>query len=394
MNKKRIGAIVLAGTMVLSLTGCGGNSKAKAYSKYVELGDYKGIEYTKTVQEVTNDDIQSKVDSFLEGLAETEEITNRAIKDGDIVNIDYVGTKDGEAFDGGSDEGFDLTIGSGRFIEGFEEGLIGHKAGEEVSLDLKFPDDYMSEELAGQEVNFAVTINSISVKTTPKLTDELVKKNTDYDTVSAYKDSIEEDLKNQNEESAEQASQRDIFNKVVDNCKVTGYDEAEVKDLVDKEFENFKQTASSYESMGYSYEDVLSMYGYTSEDELKTGITEYIKNYLNQKMILYCIADKEGIKAPGDEVEKMEEEYMTQSGVKTKEELYEYYGDDYFELAILSEKVMDFLKNNAVLVDSTEETSEDVTEQEDAAGTEKTSQEETTETESASEDASTEKTEE
>lgn len=393
MNKKRIGAIVLAGTMAISMTGCG-SSKAKAYSKYVELGNYKGIEYEKTVQEVTNDDIQSKVDSFLEGLAETEEVSNRAVKDGDIVNIDYVGTKDGEAFDGGTAQGYDLTIGSGSFIEGFEEGLIGHKKGEEVSLDLKFPDNYTSEEMAGKEVNFAVTINSISVKTIPKLTDELVKENTDYDTMSAYKDSIEEDLKKQNEESAEQASQRDIFNKVIDNCKVTGYDEAEVKELVDKEFENFKQTASSYESMGYGYEDVLKMYGYTSEDEVKTGITEYIKNYLNQKMILYCIADKEGIKAPSDEVEKMEEEYMTQNSVKSKEELYEYFGDDYFELAILSEKVMDFLKSNAVLVDSTEGTSEDVKEQENTTEQDKTSKEDKTETQNTSEESSTEKTKE
>ena len=121
MKKQRVGAIVLAGMMMLSMTGCG-NSKAKAYSKYVTLGDYKGIEYTKTVAEATEDDIQSKLDSFVDGLAETNEVTDRAVEDGDIVNIDYVGTMDGEEFDGGSATGQDLTIGSNSFIDGFETG--------------------------------------------------------------------------------------------------------------------------------------------------------------------------------------------------------------------------------------------------------------------------------
>lgn len=177
MKKQRVGAIVLAGMMVLSMTGCG-NSKAKAYSKYVTLGDYKGIEYTKTVAEVTEDDIQSKLDSFVDGLAETNEVTDRAVEDGDIVNIDYVGTMDGEEFEGGSDTGYDLTIGSNSFIDGFETGLIGHNVGEEVSLDLQFPDPYPNNtDYSGKDVNFKVTINKISVKTTPELTDQLVKDN-------------------------------------------------------------------------------------------------------------------------------------------------------------------------------------------------------------------------
>lgn len=383
MKKQRVSAIVLAGIMMVSMTGCG-NSKARAYSKYVTLGDYKGIEYTKTVAEVTEDDIQSQVDSFVEGLSETNEVTDRAIKDGDIVNIDYVGTKDGEEFEGGSSEGYDLTIGSDSFIDGFEDGLIGHNIGEEVSLDLTFPENYGSEDLAGQDVNFKVTINSISTKTTPELTDDLVKDNTDYDTIDAYKESIREDLEASNESSAEQQAESDIFDKVVENCKITGYDEDEVKELVDEQFDSFKSTAESYQSYGYSYEDVLSMNGYESEDELKKGITEYVKKYLDQKMVLYCIADKEGIKASSDETDKKVQEYMDTYNVTDKDEVYDYFGDDYFELQVLSEKVMEFLKENAKLVDSTEADSEDTgdTDQEDAT--------EATTTESKDEDSSTE----
>ncbi len=400
MKKQRVSAIVLAGIMMVSMTGCG-NSKARAYSKYVTLGDYKGIEYTKTVAEVTEDDIQSQMDSFVEGLSETNEVTDRAIKDGDIVNIDYVGTKDGEEFEGGSSEGYDLTIGSDSFIDGFEDGLIGHNIGEEVSLDLTFPENYGSEDLAGQDVNFKVTINSISTKTTPELTDDLVKDNTDYDTIDAYKESIREDLEASNESSAEQQAESDIFNKVVENCKITGYDEDEVKELVDEQFDSFKSTAESYQSYGYSYEDVLAMNGYESEDELKKGITEYVKKYLDQKMVLYCIADKEGIKASSDETDKKVQEYMDTYNVTDKDEVYDYFGDDYFELQVLSEKVMEFLKENAKLVDSTEADSEDTEEadQEDATeattteGKDEEDEDSSTEESDSQEDTSEEKEE-
>ena len=387
MKKQKIGAIVLAGAMVLSMTGCG-NSKAKAYSKYVTLGDYKGIEYTKTVAEVTDDDVQAELDSFVADLTETEEVTeDRAVQTDDIVNIDYVGTKDGEEFEGGSATGYDLTIGSGSFIDGFEDGLIGHKKGEEVSLDLTFPEDYSSEDLAGQDVNFKVTINSISVEKVPELTDELVKNNTDYDTIAAYKDSIREDLEKQNEESAEQQAESDIYNQVMENCSVSGYDEEEVDALIDQEFESFKKTAESYEAYGYSYEDVLSLNGYTSEDELKEGITEYVKNYLKQKMVLYCIADKEGIKVTSEEIDERVKECMEMYSAESSDEVYDYFGDDYFEVSLLAEKVLDFLKENAKLVDSTEaastEESEETTEaaSEDTETTEETSEDTTTEAE-------------
>lgn len=378
MKKQRIGAVVLAGMMLLGLTGCGAaTNKAKAYSKYVELGEYKGIEYTRTVTEIGEEQIQAQLDSFVSGLAENEEVKDRAVEDGDIVNIDFVGTMDGEAFDGGTSEGYDLTIGSGSFIDGFEQGLIGHNIGEEVSLDLKFPDPYENDpKKAGKEVNFAVTINSISVKTTPELTDALVKENTDYDTIAAYKDSIKENLEKQAESSADTQAETDIFNKVLENCKITGYDEDEVKELVDAQFEQFKQTAESYEAYGYTYEAILEANGYTSEDELKEGITEYCKSYLDQKMVLYCIAREEGIKVTSDETDAMVKEYMENYSIETEEEVYDYFGDDYFEYRVISDKVMELLKKEAVLVDSTEESSKEDADSEEETSEETTSEEE------------------
>lgn len=377
MKKQRIGAVVLAGVMLLGLTGCGAAAnKAKAYSKYVELGEYKGIEYTRTVTEIGEEQIQAQLDSFVSGLAENEEVKDRAVEDGDIVNIDFVGTMDGEAFDGGTSEGYDLTIGSGNFIDGFEQGLIGHNIGEEVSLDLQFPDPYENDpEKAGKDVNFAVTINSISVKTTPELTDALVKENTEYDTIEAYKDSIKENLEKQAESSADSQAETDIFNKVLENCKITGYDEDEVKELVDAQFEQFKKTAESYEAYGYTYEAILEANGYTSEDELKEGITEYCKSYLDQKMVLYCIAREEGIKVTSDETDALVKEYMETYSVETEEEVYDYFGDDYFEYRVISDKVMELLKKEAVLVDSTEESAEEDADSKDETSEETTSEE-------------------
>ena len=392
MKKHKIGALLLAGTMLLSMTGCG-NQTAKSYAKHVKLGQYKGIEYTLDIAEVTDDDIQNKIDSFLNGL-EKEKVTDRAVKNDDVVNIDYKGTMNGEEFEGGSAEGYDLTIGSGSFIEGFESGLVGHNIGETVSLDLKFPESYPNDpDKAGKDVNFSVKINSISV--TPTLTDSLVKDNTDYDTIDAYKASIKEDLEDENKNTAESNAKQDVFKKVVANAEIDGYDEAEVKRLVDEQFKNFKQTAESYQSYGYGYEDVLSMYGYTSEDELKKGITDYVKDYMNQKMVIYAIAEVEGIKVTSEETDAKVKEVMDMYQVKTKEEVYDYFGDDYFDVTVLSDKVMDFLMENAVKVDSTEASTEEGSSEEkkEEATTEEASEattEEATEeaTENTSEDSS------
>ncbi len=357
MKRQRISAVALAGIIVLSMMGCG-KSEAKGYDKYVTLGDYKGIKYTKTVEEVTDDEIQGWLDSLTAGLTEGTNVTNRAVRDGDLVNIDYVGTKDGKEleFDFGSAVGYYVVIDSDS-SSGVE--LIGHNIDEEISIDFTFPEEFHNEEIAGASVNFKVIINFIQIETTPELTDALVRENTEYDTIDAYKDSIREKLEKTNEAEAEQQVRNDIFNKVVENSTISGYDEAEVDKLVNEEFERFQRMAKEIESDGYSYEDLLFTYGYYSEEELKIEITEYVKKYLEEKMVLYCIADKEGIGVTSEETEKKAGDYMEEYKIRTKKELYDYFGEEYFEVSILSEKVMAFLKENAVLIDSPEASFED-----------------------------------
>ena len=386
MKKQRISAVLLTGVLALGMTGCGGNSKAKAYQKYVTLGDYKGIEYTKEVQEVTEDSVDSEVNQLLQQHMEQKEV-DRAIESGDVVNIDYVGKQDGVEFEGGSAEGYDLEIGSHSFIDGFEDGLIGHKKGEDVTLELTFPDPYPNNtDLSGKPVTFDVKINTVSEQKLPELTDAFVKENTEYDTIDAYKEGIRTNQAEENENSAEYEAKNYVFNKVMDNCTVSGYDEEEAKQEVDRTFNQFKKMAESYASYGYTYEQVLQYNGFTTEDELKEGLTESVGEYLKQKMVIYCLADKEGIKVTDKEVEEELKNYMQSYGYETEQEVYDILGEDYFTMSLLSEKVMDFIMENAKQVDHLEEsteTEEESTETEETSTETEETEAETTETEEA-----------
>ena len=147
-----------------------------AVDDYVTLGEYKGLEVIQNKAEVTEEELESFIQYSLSSHKHTEPVTDRdVVENGDVANIDYEGKKDGVAFEGGTAAGYDLEIGSGSFIPGFEEGLVGAKVGEIVDLNLTFPDNYPSEELAGQEVVFTVTVNSISAYVTHELNDEFVQ---------------------------------------------------------------------------------------------------------------------------------------------------------------------------------------------------------------------------
>ena len=193
--KKKTFLLSLCLCLMLAFTGCSKNDSTAddnsttenttvASNGEVTLGEYKGIEVVMESTDVTDAEIQVRLDNFVASNATVEEITDRTdVQDGDVANIDYVGKIDGEAFDGGSAEGTDLTIGSGTFIDGFEEQLVGATVGETIDINVTFPENYTSKDLAGKEATFTVTINSIGKSVTPELTDELVAANTDYATV-------------------------------------------------------------------------------------------------------------------------------------------------------------------------------------------------------------------
>ncbi|MBR1876465.1 MAG: FKBP-type peptidyl-prolyl cis-trans isomerase, partial [Lachnospiraceae bacterium] len=220
-------AAVLMAVLVLLCTGCTEEAQTIGsvdVSKYVTLGEYKGLTMSENDITVSEGDIEAAVLNDLEAMAEKKSVDDRPVIDGDIVNIDYKGTKDGVAFDGGTGN-YDLEIGSNSFIEGFEDGVIGMKIGETKDLDLTFPEDYSAEDLAGQDVVFEVTVNSISENVVPSIKEDgvlekLAKKyDEDFNEVDDYLGYIKDTLEKANEEAALTETRIDLLQQAYDNAE-------------------------------------------------------------------------------------------------------------------------------------------------------------------------------
>lgn len=256
---------------------------------FITLGEYKGLDLTKNVVTVSDDDIQSQIDSDLKTNA--AEIEDGTVEDGDIVNIDYEGKIDGTAFDGGSSEGYDLTIGSGSFIDDFEEQLIGCKTGETTEVTVTFPEDYGNEELNGKDAVFTVTINAIK-RPDKEITDEWVKNNSDFNTVEEYKENIRTEMEATNEESALSTMQNEAFSMVYSSSTPIQYPQ----DMVDEYTDLTKQSYETYASYyGMEYDEFASSMGITD-----VTIANAAKSSVKTALIVDAICEKEGINTDSD----------------------------------------------------------------------------------------------
>ena len=171
----------------------------------IELGEYKGLKAEKEVVAVTAEEVEAEINRKLDDNARIVEVDDRAVANGDIVTIDYEGFNDGVAFDGGKSEEFDLTIGSGQFIPGFEEKIIGHNIGEEFDIDVTFPEEYHAEDLAGKPVVFKIKLHGIKVRELPELDDEFIKDISEFDTVDELKADIEKKMTEAKQRNADRA---------------------------------------------------------------------------------------------------------------------------------------------------------------------------------------------
>lgn len=288
--KKRMTALVAvmcAASMLM--TGC----QAKELSnEYVTVSVYKGVEVeqVEASAEVTDADVEAQIENILASYAETVAVTDRAAQDGDIANIDYVGKKDGVAFDGGSYEGYDLTLGSGTFIDGFESGIVGHNIGETFDLNLTFPENYGSEDLAGQDVVFTVTLNSLSVEEIPELTDDFVKENlsTESETVEEYKAELKKELQETNDE-AYQSSLRDAaWDAVLENTTVNEYPEEAIQEYTDMLYSDYETMASYY---GMEFADFLETYMGMDEETFATEVEEVAQAQVKSDLVRDIIAE-------------------------------------------------------------------------------------------------------
>lgn len=324
-----------------------GNIDELYSDSFAEPGEYKGIEIEYVVPVPSDAEIDSKIDQDLESLTSTESVGDRPVQDGDIVNIDYVGTLDGVAFDGGTASGYDLTIGSGQFIDGFESGLIGAKKGDVVELNLTFPENYKAD-LAGKAVVFKVTVNEISEKIKPELNDETVSKiGAGYKSVDEYKESVREALYEANKATAVSYARNSIVDKLRETSKIKSTPDWLLNSMTD----NVRNNAASYAAMyGLSIEDFVSQALGETMEEFEAECKDYGKANAEGMVIAFAIAQKENLKVSDEELKSKLDEYM-QSYEMSEDELEKSGQKDYMTLYIQNEKVIDYIYDNAVFVD-------------------------------------------
>lgn len=322
--------------------------------KCVTLGDYKGVTVEKTIQSVTDEDVQNEIDN---ALANYPVEVDQAAKEGDTVNIDYVGKIDGEEFDGGSDQGADLKLGSGKFIDGFEDGLIGARKGETRTLKLTYPEDY-TQDLAGKAVEFTVTVNAVK-EPLSEPTDQWVADNIEgYDNLADYKAGIRSEQEESNEQTAENQVRYAAWTQVIDNCTINEYPETLVE-VGKKLYEQQVETYAKY--AGMELDAYIESSGLTQE-EYQSNMEEYGKNVAAQALVCQAICDKEGFAIGDDDYQKALQDMLTEYGC-TEDELIQTYGQDNVEQSIMLNRVSNLILENAnvteVQADSSADSSSD-----------------------------------
>jgi trigger factor len=332
---KKLLKVCLCGlTAAAVLTGC-----AKAADGTVKLGNYKGIEVTKEAVEVTDEEVESTVQSRLQSATEYIEV-DHSVEEGNIVNIDYVGTKDGVAFEGGTAEGYDLTIGSGQFIDGFEEGLVGAKKGEKVSLNLTFPEQYQSEELAGQAVVFDVTVNTVKEMQVPEFNDAFVTENSDFSTVEEYREDIKQTLLSQKEAAALQKVESDVLQAVFDSSTIKPN-----PTVVTTEYENYLMNVTNQAAAyGLDLATFASFNGMT-ETAFKQQLQESATNSVKQRIVCTAIAKKEKLTITDED----KQAFATEMGYESLDQLMENADKTAVDNYLIIMKTMEFLVDNAVI---------------------------------------------
>ena len=334
---------------------------------YVTLGQYTGFTLQGQSTEVTDDKVMASLNSSI-GTDYYTEVTDRPVQEGDVVNIDYTGKKDGKAFDGGTASGYDLTIGSNTFIDGFEDGLIGAKVGETLDLNLTFPEDYYSEDLAGQEVVFTVTVNSI--KEFPEITDDLIKEitNGDYTTVDDYKAYLKDQLVQQKEDARESAIRSQILTKLMDTCTVDS-DPDGLFDYYTALYKRQYQTYASY--YGINLKDMVESSGMTMDD-FNTELEKEARVEMDQELILEAIEEKEKLEISDEEYDQSVEEQAEKLGYSDADQFKESVDQEEFTRYLLMEKALKFVEDNSVITQEGDEAvtegAEAVTEGTEAAG--------------------------
>ncbi|MBS6517609.1 MAG: trigger factor [Clostridium sp.] len=306
----------------------------------ITLGEYKKLPVTVINPTVSDEELQSRIDTVLGGYATWDAVDREAV-DGDRVKIDYKGLKDGEAFEGGTAEGYTLVLGSNTFIDGFEEGLIGVKAGENRNLNLTFPEDYQAEDLAGQDVVFEVTVHEVAEKHVPELTDEFVAENfPELGTVDAYKEDLKQQMLDAKLMQSEQQRDAELLAAVVENSEITCATD-EVNEVYDQQIQYYTSMAGMY-GMGLS--DYAAIMG-LDEDGFRTEVRKMSEQTVKQQMALMEIAKKEKLTVEDADREALAEEYK--DAYESVDDMIEKAGAENVDNVILYDKAIQVVVDNA-----------------------------------------------
>ncbi len=359
--KKKLLAMLFAGCMVLSMTACGSKEteepaetteeaagetterdlSALGTSKLIELGEYKGLTYVPMDTTVTDEEVEAEIqymvaNSFNKNPQETATETS-------VVNIDYVGKKDGVAFDGGTAQGTELDLGNSHFIPGFAESIVGMKVGETKDCPMTFPEDYPAEDLAGAEVVFTITVNECWENIPAELNDEFAAKN-GYETVDALYAGVRKMYETTKQQNAEADAEYQILTKVIANSTFE-LNEDEVNLYINDLKSQYEQMAAYY---GYDLETYVGMATGMSFSEFEAQCREIAAYRIQCPLIQNAIAEAEGLEVTDEIYQEKAEEYMSYYGYSTVEELEAAYTKDTVLAQVTADLALDFIMENAV----------------------------------------------
>lgn len=310
----------------------------------VSLGQYKGIEVEKQEYNVTDEMVNAEIERERENVARMIDV-ERPVENGDEVELDYSGTVDGVKFEGGTAEHQTLVIGSGMFIPGFEEQMIGMNLGEEKDLNVKFPDEYHSDELKGKDAVFHVKVHAVRVKELPEADDEFAKDVSEFNTIAELRDHKKEELEKKAMNEAKAKKENDVIEKAVANATV------DIPDvMIDRQADRMLNDIRYRLSMqGISLEDYCKYTG-TKTEVMKAEMKNEAERRVKTQLVLDAIMKAEGIKAENDEVEKKIDEYCAQFDDKAEEFKAKLNEDDkaYFEDQVLLDKTINMLVDSAI----------------------------------------------
>lgn len=342
--KKRLFAGLLAGVMLLS--GCAKSTGIE--TEELKISSYKGVEIEEVEKpvEITDEDVETAIQTTLEANAVSTEITDRAVEEGDTVDINFEGRVDGELFDGGSADNYSLVIGSGTFIDGFEDSIIGHNVGDTFDWNGQFPEEY-TEELAGKDCVFTITVNAITLEEVPELNDEFVKSVSETaSTVDEYKAELKAQLEETAQTEYEYTVKSSAWMKVLENTQVLVWPDS-VEENYNSVIEQYKGFAEMYEM---EYEEFIETQMGASVEEFEAEVKKQAQDAEKEMMVVNAIAKEEGIELTDKAYEEQLAYMAGLYGYEDAEAMKEAASEEELREIALAFLVMDFVTENSIQV--------------------------------------------